>query len=196
MKKSGIMWTVVVVGLGVMAGSASAQWVAYHDMGATTGDESTGNITTHQSGSDGVSANTLDEAAKNLIKYADGTDTGVDFSIAGANAMDSRTTVTGPPEAGTPAAALFNIGGLNLNNGLIYEGGTTGEGATTFTLSGLDPAKLYDVALYGHRISVSSDGVERFTLGGADSAVNSSSTGILAHISRIWRPDPTLRLET
>jgi hypothetical protein len=38
----------------------------------------------------------------------------------------------------------------------------------------LNPAGLYDVAFYGNR-NAGADGVERFTLGGADSAVNSSS---------------------
>jgi len=61
---------------------------------------------------------------------------------------------------------------------MIYEGGGGGSGFTTFTLTGLDPNLLYDVALYGQR-TLTADGVERFTLGGADSATNSSSTGVI-----------------
>jgi hypothetical protein len=62
---------------------------------------------------------------------------------------------------------------------LVFEGGNNGSGSTTFTFSGLDPDWLYDVALYGDR-NASQDGVERFTLNGADGAVNSSSTGIIS----------------
>ncbi len=150
-----------------------AQWVAYHDLGAIIGQESAVNITTHQSGPSGQSSNPLDTGMKSLIKYSDGTDTGVDLTIVGASGMDSRTGVTVPPAAGTPAAALFNVAGLNLTNGIIYKS----AGTITITLSGLNPAKVYDVAIYGDR-TTTIDGVERFTLGGADSALNSSSTGI------------------
>ena len=46
------------------------------------------------------------------------------------------------------------------------------------TLEGLNPNSLYDLALYGNR-NAFADGVERFTLGGAVSATNSSSIGII-----------------
>lgn len=150
-----------------------AKWEAYHDLGAITGQESTGNITTHQSGPSGQGANPLDTGVKSLIKYSDGTDTGVDLTIAGASGMDSRTGVTAPPAAGTPAAKLFNIAGLNLTNGIIYKS----AGTITITLSGLNPDKVYDLALYGNQ-TLSADGVQRFTMTNAVSAVNSSSTGI------------------
>ena len=67
---------------------------------------------------------------------------------------------------------------IYINNGLIYEGGG-GSGSTTFTFSGLDANLLYDVALHGDGNLVA-DGAERFTLGGADGATNSSSTGIVS----------------
>ncbi len=172
MKKK-MVKSVLYVVLSALALHANAQWVAYHDLGAITGQESTGNITTHQSGPSGKSDNPLDTGVKRLIKYSDGADTGVDLTIAGANGMDSRTGVTAPPAAGTPAAALFNVAGLNLTNGFINKQ----NGAMTITLSGLNPAKVYDIAIYGDR-TLSADGAERFTLDGAESAVNSSSTGI------------------
>ena len=158
---------------------SQAAFVSYHDFGATTGDESTGNITTHQSGGGGTSNNALDTGVKNLIRYSDGTDTGVDFSVAGANGMDSRNGgQTGPPAAATPADALFNVPGLNLNNGTIFEGGNGGSGLTTFMLAGLNPGLTYDVAFFGNRITTV-DGLEEFILGGADSATNISSAGII-----------------
>jgi hypothetical protein len=161
---------------------AVAQFVAYHDFGATTGQESTGFITTHQSGASNVSNNALDTSAKALIDYTTGATTGVLFSINRANGMDSRSGVTGPPAPGTPADPLFNVPGLNLNNGFIFVGNAVSGGGRqpdmTLTLTGLDPGLTYDLALYGDRNSAS-DGAERFTLGGADAATNASSTGII-----------------
>lgn len=175
--------TILLAGVALACGlfsahPARAAWVSYHDFGATIGFQSTGNITTHQVGASNASANTLDTTPKNLIRYSDGSVTGVTFSIAGANGMDSRNGgETGPPAAATPAAVLFNIPGLNLSNGMIYEGGTNGTGATTFTLTNLNPNALYDLAFYGDR-NLGADGLERFVLGGADAATNISSTGI------------------
>ena len=161
-----------------LSGGAQAAFVAYHDFGALAGFESTGNITTHQSGP--TNPLTLDTTPKALIRYSDGGATGVTFSVAGANGVDIRNGgQIAPPAGGTPADPLFNVAGLNLNNGSIFEGGNSGSGSTTFTLTGLNASLTYDVALYGSREGVSTDGVERFTLGGADAATNSSSTGII-----------------
>jgi hypothetical protein len=178
--KAVLALAVVATLVAVAVSRTQAAFIAYHDFGATTGFESTGNITTHQSGGPTTSTNPLDTTPKDLIRFSDGADTGVDFSVANANAMDSRNSgQTAPPAGGTPADALFNVPGLNLNNGMIYEGGGSGSGFTTFTLTGLNPDLLYDVALYGDR-AASADGVERFTLGGADAATNSSSTGVVS----------------
>ena len=156
---------VAMVALCMSAAAARAAFVAYHDLG---GVASPGNITTQPD-----LATTVD-----LIRFSDGADTGVDFSIAGANGIDLRTgTVTRPPASGTPAGDLFLASGVDLDDGLVYEGGNSGSGSTTFTFTNLTPGLRYDVALYGDR-NTTADGVERFTLGGADGATNSSSTGI------------------
>ncbi len=157
-------------------------FVAYHDFGATDSRQaSTGNITTHQLGSG--QREWQDTSPKTLINYADGSPIGVLFRITKAgNGMDGRSNVTGPPAAGTPAHALFNVPGLNLDNGTLVAGNPAGGGGNTgtveFTLSGLNPGYLYDLAFYGHR-SATADGAEQFTLGGAVSAKNVSSTGII-----------------
>ena len=170
-------------------GSADAAFVSYHDFGAVTGSESTGNITTHQVG-DGVNPATLDTSAKSLIRYSDGVDTGVDVTIVGANGMDSRnSSQIRPPAGGTDADTLFNVPGLDLSNGTIFEGGNNGAGFTTFTLTGLNPNLLYDLAFYGDRNS-SADGVERFILLGADAATNSSSTGIVDAVTTDMQTRP------
>jgi len=174
----------------LLAPTAHAAYVSYHDLGAQAGEESTGNITTHQSASGSVGV-AVDTSIKDLIKFSDGSDTGVDFSIAGANGMDPRNTgQTNPPAGGTDADALFNVTGLNLTSGTISEGGNDGSGATTFTFDGLNANQLYDIAFYGDR-AASNDGVERFTLGGADSANNASSAGtVVSTFVSDWNTRP------
>jgi len=184
MNKSLFLSTIAAVVLIPCHFATAAIAVMYHDFGATTGDESTGFITTHQSGPDDESRNTPDLTAKALIDYATGSATGVMFSIDRANGMDSRTPdFTRPPDPGTPADPLFNVPGLNLDNGVFYVGNDAANVLNhpnmTITLTGLNPALIYDLALYGDR-NVGADGVERFTLGGADAAINSSSTGIVS----------------
>jgi hypothetical protein len=141
--------------------NAKAQYVSFHDLG---GDPSPGNITTQPD-----LITTID-----LIRFTDGVDTGINFSVAGANGIFSSAGGIAPPAAGTPAGALFLGSGMDLDDGGVNEGGNGGSGATTFTFGGLDPARLYDIAIYGDR-NASLDGVERFTLRGADGAINTSS---------------------
>jgi hypothetical protein len=111
--------------IAVSAVPTQATIIVYHDMEATTGEESTGNVTTHQSGT-GAPVE-LDISPKELINYADGSPTGIEFSVDGANAMDARNTgQTSPPDAGTPADLLFNVPGPNLNSGTIYDRASRG----------------------------------------------------------------------
>jgi len=163
------------------------EWVSYHDLGATTGYESTGYITTHQSGAGGSSV-ALDTGTKGLIAYQDGAETGVGFRIEGGPVMDSRNAGEyAPPDGGTPAATLFAVAGLNLNNGAI----TRQENPVVFVISGMNPSNRYDLAVYGNR-TLTADGLETFTLEGAVSAVNTSSTGVVSDfISEMpTRPNP------
>ncbi|AQT68095.1 FecR protein [Anaerohalosphaera lusitana] len=158
-------------------------FVAYHDFGAISGQESKGNITTHHSGS-GELGYDYNDSPRALITYADGSETGVLFSINRANAIDSRDEgQVRPPATGTPAYSLFNVPGLNLNNGNIGVGNTDSRPENyeimTLTLRGLDPGMLYDLAFYGDRSETRNTGLDRFTLGGADTAVNISSTGVI-----------------
>ena len=170
---------VLAVGLVCVGGGANAQWVAYHDMGATTGYASTGNITTHQSGGSTEGALALSTSVKNLIRYSDGTDTGARFSIAngtGTVLFDARRPdYYKPPADGTPAYPLFNVAGLNLDNGAIYT--ALGE-SVILTLTNLNPSARYDLAFWCDRQS-SAQSASRITLGGAVAAINSSSTGIV-----------------
>jgi hypothetical protein len=97
-------------------------------------------------------------------------------NIAGINTLDNRTpSFSLPPAGGTPAAALFNGVGLDTSHGTVNRQ----NNLMTITLSGLDSTMLYDLAFYGDR-NVAADGTEQFTLGGAVSATNTSSTGIVS----------------
>ena len=165
---------------------AMRTFVAYHDFGATAGRESTGNITTHHVGSDELGYD-FDYSPKTLINFIDGSEMGV--RIDHVNGLDSRENqYIRPPAYGTPAYTLFHVTGLNLDNGMIRVGNKTDQNPNnyrdmTLTLEGLNPQLRYDLALYGDRSSVMGltlqSGVERFTLGSADAARNSSSTGIV-----------------
>ncbi len=140
---------------------------AFHDLG---GEASPGNITTQRNL----------ETPIDLISFADGTDTGVDLSIAGAVGLDLRAAgETKAPAAGTPAAELFLASGIDLDDGFVYDQERSSPGPTTFTFTGLNPDLRFDVTLYGDRSGTHADGKERFTLKGVEGATNRSSTGIV-----------------
>jgi len=161
--------TLLAVGMFLaLVGAAQAAFVAYHDLGGTTADAPGAYVT--DQGADPTQT-------IRLRNFTDNADTGVDFSITGANgSTDADSSANRYPDAGTDAAAIFGTAASPIvtHGGSTNEGGGTGSGSTTFTLAGLDPTQLYDVAIYGDR-NLGADGVERFTLNGADAAVNSSS---------------------
>ena len=155
--------------------------IMYHDFGATTGQESTGNITTHQSGPSSDGSSVVDTSAKSLIDFATGSATAVTLQLSQNNAqaffVDTRTGVAAAPAAGTSAADLFDAPGLNFDGSVRVRGNSDDGGNMVITLTGLDPNLIYDLALYGDR-TVASNQLSAFTLAGADAAVNSSSAGI------------------
>jgi len=153
-----------------MGPAADAAFVAYHDLGGTTADAPGAYVT--DQGADATQ--TID-----LRNFADNVDTGVDFSITGANGSQENTSSAHRyPNAGTDAAALFGTATSPIvtHGGSTWEGGTGGSGSTTFTFTGLPANLVYDVAIYGDR-NAGQDGVEEFTIQGIDSATNASSTG-------------------
>lgn len=139
--------------------------VSFHDLG---GAPSPGHVTTQRS---------LDETV-DLIHFADGADTGIDFTIQGATGIYQRKE-TRAPAAGTPAAGLFLPSGIDLDDGFVAESEHESPGPAAFRFAGLDPTLRYDIALYGDRSGLPADGRERFTLQGAEAAANRSSTGIV-----------------
>jgi ferric-dicitrate binding protein FerR (iron transport regulator) len=139
---------------------------AFHDFG---GEPSPGHITTRR-------------FPVNLIQFADGSDTGITLRISGAiNIHSGKSGETAPPAEGTPAAALFQGSGINLGDGYLTEREPKESGPTELIFTGMNPGLRYDIALYGDRSGLHSDGKERFTLKSADDASNHSSTGIVSN---------------
>lgn len=150
-------------------------FTTYHDMG---GAASTGNITTHYTDASNAFTSLPVQITKELINYSNGDPTGIEVTISGIDFHDHRTpSYVSSPAIGTPADALFNVVGLDLAQGSLDRNAS--NGTLTISLTGLAPGRLYDVAFFGDR-SLTADGLETFTLGGADSATNSSSTGVVS----------------
>jgi len=138
---------------------------SFHDLG---GNPSPGHITTRR-------------FPVNLIQFDDGSDTGITFRISGAIDVHSgKSGETMPPAEGTPAAALFLASGIDLADGYLTEREPKESGPTELIFTGMNPGLRYDIALYGDRSGLHSDGKERFTLKSTDEAVNRSSTGIIS----------------
>jgi hypothetical protein len=164
---------ITILALAAAPAQAAVTFVAYHDMAGPAYGAGVNITNQYTSNSTGTVASPA-AATVGLIRYADGVSTGVSVNISGISNIDYRTSsIALPPAGGTPADPLFNGVGLSLNRGIINRQ----NGLMTITLSGLNPAMLYDLAFYGDRNS-GADGTEQFTLGGADSATNTSSTGI------------------
>ncbi len=144
------------------AHSAFGAWVAYHDIAGTS-----------HTPVPNTTSQTTANAAIALVQFANGNSTGVAVTIT-AGAWDGRgPTTTFAPAAGTLGDTLFTSSGLDLANGFLSSRFDT-HGPMTFTFTGLNPDRMYSVALYGHR-NTTQDGLDRFTLSGVDSATNLSS---------------------
>ena len=176
MKSKTVMFLAALTGLALIPVQSVGAVVMYHDFGEVTGASLT-NISIHTTGAAG-STNNMNLSPVGLVDFSDGSPTGVSITVAGANGTDLRAGVLAAPSGSDPADALFNGVGLGFGTGLVYEGGNGGSGATSFTLTGLDPNLRYDIAFLGGR-TVGADGIERFTLSGVDGTpTNLSSTGV------------------
>ncbi len=151
------------------AHSALGAWVAYHDIAGTS----------HTPVPNTTSQTTAD-AAIPLVQFTNGNSTGVAVTID-SGARDGRgPTATFAPAPGTLGDTLFASSGLDLANGLLASRFDR-DGPMTFTFTGLNPDRMYSVALYGHR-NLAADGLDRFTLSGVDSA-NNLSSGTISGLS-------------
>lgn len=139
--------------------------VAFHDLG---GDPSPGHITTKG-------------FRVELIRFADGAETGITCRFEGGTKWDpANSGETQSPAEGTPAAVLFLPSGIDLDNGFLTDNREKSKWPIRFVFQGMNPDLRYDIALYGDRSGLESDGKERFTLKEAEGAENRSSTGIIS----------------
>lgn len=117
-----------------------------------------------------------------LLKYSDGTSTAVNVTITADNVEPWNPN--GMPNEGTDAYNIFN-GIVNINEIASYSSSSI-DWYYEIMFSGLDPAKEYEFITTANRNNVSYDGSgissrwTKFTITGADTYINISSTGVTA----------------
>lgn len=154
-----------------MAASAQAAFVAYNDCG---GSSPTGS-TSYWIGT------TVPGTTSGLLKnFATNTNTAVTLSITTPSGYTIAEGDTGGTNGamgavGTDAYNIFN-GKIDAKGYMWYNNTTTSRARLTFT--GLNPAAAYSVALFGNRAGSYTDRYTMFTIAGADSYTNTSSTGV------------------
>lgn len=152
----------LAVALACLTSAASADWFAYNDFGGTA---STGNVTNGTSGT--------------LVNFADGSSTGVSFALAVSTA------------ASTPVNAAEGTDFYNVFDGkLNMAGGVYANVNTTLTITGLDPAALYELVLAPNRGGYSYG--SRYTITDMDAFTNASTAG--AAISTLNVADDTVTI--
>ncbi len=153
--------------------SAAVDWVAYNDAGGSANFASTGNVTNYSF---------TQASAANLLKYADGTSSGVTVAFAGTNngvyAAADGTYASPYVTSSTDAYNELVGGGTPIIN-LGYASQVTTTNTITMTLSGVSSAKTYDLVMFGDRgNSTYTTRYTKYTVSGVQSGfVNASSTG-------------------
>jgi len=155
----------------VLAASAQAAFVAYNDCGGTSPTGST---------SYWIGTAVPGTTSGLLKNFATNTNTGVTLTIttpAGYTSADGDTGGTNGAmgAVGTDAYNIFN-GKIDAKGYMWYNNATTTRARLTFT--GLNPAAVYSVALFGNRAGTYTDRYTMFTIADADSFSNTSSTGV------------------
>jgi len=169
--------TLTFVGLLTLnLGVASADWVAYND---AVHAGSTGNVTNYSGYmADGGGFETPSGFLKD---YDTGADLPVVASLTGSNISGS---ISAAANAGTDAYDVFN-GKLNLGDWSTSYNSSSSGWYYEVTFTGLDAGKSYEFVTTANRNSSSyaGDGSAsrwtKFSIIGADSYTNSSSTGVV-----------------
>ncbi|MBE0663458.1 MAG: hypothetical protein IH597_13440, partial [Bacteroidales bacterium] len=119
------------------------------------------------------------ETPSGLLKdFATGNNTTVTVTMAAVNVSGSLGSM---PDAGTDAHTTFN-GILNLNESASYNSSSF-DWSYKATFTGLDPSKIYEFTATVNRNGITYAGTgagsrwSRFTIAGADSYTNASSSG-------------------
>lgn len=155
----------------VKTASADAAWTAYNDCQYRSGERST-NITQFR-------CHQRSDTTNSLIKYSDGTATGVTVDITISGEIQQQVdNYYGSLPTGGDAATVFNPF-VSMTGGESLRGTSS---SVTLTFNGLSPAKTYTFATSANRAGGTSyaNRLTKFVLSGVDSAasfVNTSSTG-------------------
>ena len=111
-----------------------------------------------------------------LVDYADGSPTAVTLSVSGGTFNGVSQAVQGAdPAAGTDAHTVFD-GKLNGLGAISYIDAVSSP--LVLTVTGLNPAKAYNLVFYPNRGSYDWDRASLVTLSGADGFINESSVGM------------------
>ncbi|MBN1676569.1 MAG: chitobiase/beta-hexosaminidase C-terminal domain-containing protein [Kiritimatiellae bacterium] len=127
-----------------------------HDLGWLSGQPSA-NLTTNSQGS------------AVLLDYQTGKPAGISLAIDNGSGVANYGSSN--PAEGTPAYDAFH--GVLDCNGYI----TTAESRIKLTFTGLDPARAYELVLFGNRAGGYTDRLTRMTIAEVDTFVNRSSAG-------------------
>ena len=153
-----------------------ANWVAYNDcVGPASGSAPNTTIWSGLLGGGG----SFEAPSGELVKFADGTGTGVTATLVAANIAGSLGSM---PNAGTDAAGIFS-GILNLAESASYNSSSI-PWSYDVTFTGLDPTKAYAFYTTANRdgSSYAGDGDgsrwSQFSIIGADAYANASSSGV------------------
>lgn len=141
-------------------------FTAYHDFGRDLTD----GITTHMTGDESVE----------LIDHTMWARTSIRLSIEGHAGLSNSVNETKAPVPDTPADLLMSGSGIDLNRGLLVIGDHYNKGRPfRLRFTGLDPNLRYDLAMYGNRTPSRGIAPSRFSLIGAEAAVNRSTKGVI-----------------
>ena len=169
-----IVFFVVIFFVGLAAGEARAEWVAYNDNLRESGDSTAANVTgwTIHNNDSSHSAGRL----KNFVTGSEASMPTVTFTMGEAGLSVSGGDAGGNPIEGTEAYDIFNnIVDFGPNN--ICYGGHGWWVEIEFT--GLDPAKTYSFVGTAVRSRNYPDRITLVTISGAVGYVNNSSDGIV-----------------
>lgn len=145
----------------------AATFRAYNDLASNVPNEYAGTNVTDYS---------LGTTSAPLIDYATGTQLGYTLSVTGdgTNANVSGTNSNGfNPNSGTDAYSVF---GDNVNM-VRYIQGDGGAGFVNLEFDNLTTTELYEVVVYGERSPATDGRPTQFTIFGADSFMNESTSG-------------------
>ncbi|MBN2534889.1 MAG: hypothetical protein JXB88_18555 [Spirochaetales bacterium] len=151
-----------------------AKWIAYNDCVESTSGNAP-NITEFN----------FNNTTGTLMKYGDGTATSVNVQISASNIIEWLGSI---PLAGTDAYSIFN-GIININESASYY--LEADWFYEITFTGLNPLTEYEFITTVNRNEVTYAGNRwtKFTISGADTCTNISSTGVIVVSEDILKMD-------